>query len=126
MFQLDVMSRTPVYEQLINQIERFILTGIFQPGEKIPSVRILSMELSVNPNTIQKAFSELDRKGLLYSVPGIGCFISENAYKELSIHKRGGLMEIKEKLRELVLAGVTKEELIACINEIFEEGANND
>ena len=61
MFQIDVMSRKPVYEQLINQMERFILTGVMHQDDQIPSVRSLSVELAVNPNTIQKAYSELDR-----------------------------------------------------------------
>ena len=59
MYQIDVMSRTPVYEQIIRQTEDFILKGIVNAGDKMPSVRSLSVELSVNPNTIQKAISEL-------------------------------------------------------------------
>lgn len=128
MFQIDVMSRTPVYEQIVEQVETFILTGILKEGDKMPSVRHLSMELSVNPNTIQKAVSELDRRGLIYSVPGKGCFISEKALKALQSHKRGGLMEIKEKLWELQLAGVTKQEVIDCVEEVYgskEENADD-
>ena len=61
MFQLDVMSRIPVYEQIVSQFEEFVLRGIFASGERLPSVRGLSMELSINPNTIQKAGTYLLR-----------------------------------------------------------------
>lgn len=123
MFQIDVMSRIPVYEQLIEQVEKFILTGILSEGDKIPSVRSLSMELSVNPNTIQKAFAELDRRGLISSVPGKGCFVSEKALNVLKVSKRGNLKELSEQIRELSLAGVTREEVISCVNKVFDEEA---
>ena len=55
MFHIDPLSRKPVYEQIIDQMERFVLTGLMKPGTQLPSVRSLSMELSINPNTIQKA-----------------------------------------------------------------------
>ena len=67
MFQIDPMSRQAVYEQLIEQMERFILSGILKSGDQIPSVRSLSVDLSVNPNTIQKAYSQMDAKGMIYS-----------------------------------------------------------
>lgn len=127
MFQIDVMSRTPVYEQLISQVEKFILTGILAEGAKIPSVRSLSMELSVNPNTIQKAFSELDRRGLINSVPGKGCFVSDKAMKALQVSRRGNLEGLSDQIRELALAGVSKEEVISCVNKVFdEEDKRND
>ena len=69
MFMIDPMSRQPVYEQIIRQMERFILSGMLAPGDQLPSVRSLSLELSINPNTIQKAYSELDVRGIIYSVP---------------------------------------------------------
>lgn len=119
MFQIDAMSRQPVYEQLINQIEHFILTGILGTKDQIPSVRSLALQLSVNPNTIQKAYSELDRRGIIYSVPGKGCFISEDAHEILSQYKRQKLSELEELMYELSLAGVTKEQMIQCIDNVF-------
>ncbi len=123
MFQIDVMSRTPVYEQIIEQAEKFILTGILSEGDKIPSVRSLSMELSVNPNTIQKAVTELDRRGLIYSVPGKGCFVSDKAKKVLQVSRRENLEVLEGQIRELALAGVSKEEVITCINRVYDEEA---
>lgn len=121
MFQIDVMSRTPVYEQLIEQMEKFILMGILNSGDKIPSVRSLSMELSVNPNTIQKAFSELDRRGIVFSVPGKGSFVSNEALDIIRTHKRGNMGSLYELLNELRLAGVSKDKIIACVGEVFGE-----
>ncbi len=119
MYQIDVMSRVPVYEQIINQTEKFIMTGILKAGDKIPSVRNLSMELSVNPNTIQKAVGELDRRGLVFSVPGKGCFVSDQARKALSITKRSELGDVKERLKELALAGVTRDEVLEIVDEVY-------
>lgn len=85
MFQIDIMSRIPVYEQLIRQTEKFILLGVLREGDKLPSVRQLSAELSINPNTIQKAFTELDRRGIIFSVNGRGNFVSDKALKALEV-----------------------------------------
>lgn len=128
MYHVDAMSRVPVYEQIVEQTEKFILAGILKPGDKIPSVRNLSIELSVNPNTIQKSIVELDRRGLIFSVPGKGCYVAEEARTALSAVKRKKMAEIKDEIKELALAGVTKEELIELIEEVFtkKEGQGND
>jgi GntR family transcriptional regulator len=128
MYHIDAMSRVPVYEQIVEQTEKFILAGILKPGDKIPSVRNLSIELSVNPNTIQKSIVELDRRGLILSVPGKGCYVAEEARTALSAVKRKKMAEIKDEIKELALAGVTKEELLELIEEVFtkKEGQNND
>lgn len=121
MYQIDVMSRVPVYEQIVEQTEKFILAGILKEGDKIPSVRNLSVTLSVNPNTIQKAVSELDRRGLVTSVPGKGCFVSDKAKKALSVVKRNNLEIIREKTEELVMAGIDKSEVIEVVEEVYEK-----
>ena len=128
MYHVDAMSRVPVYEQIVEQTEKFILAGILKPGDKIPSVRNLSIELSVNPNTIQKSIVELDRRGLIFSVPGKGCYVAEEAKTALTAVKRKKMAEIKDEIKELALAGVTKEELLELIEEVFtkKEGQCND
>ena len=70
MFTVDPMARQPVYEQIVEQTERFLLTGTLSPGDQLPSVRSLSLELVVNPNTILKAYNDLDKSGIIRSVPG--------------------------------------------------------
>ena len=119
MFQIDALSRRPIYEQLVSQVERFILTGVIGTDEQIPSVRTLSVELAVNPNTIQKAYSELDRRGLTYSVPGKGCFVSRDAVKRIGDFRRSHLKDFMNIVGELALAGITKEEIMACVEEVY-------
>ena len=72
MFSVDPLSRTPVYEQIVEQCEQYVLLGVLCAGDRLPSVRQLSVELSINPNTIQKAYIELDRRGMVTAVPGRG------------------------------------------------------
>ena len=119
MFVVDVMSRVPVYKQIIKQVEEQVLTGILKEGDKLPSVRSLSVKLSINPNTIQKAYTELDRRQLIITVPGKGSFISEKAIEVVGANSREKMTELNKIIRELALAGVTKEEIINNIEEVF-------
>lgn len=131
MFTIDVMSRVPVYEQIIQQLERLVLTGALCPGEQVPSVRALSTQLSINPNTIQKAYAELDRRGILCSVPGRGCFVSDNAFPLLGEYKRKDLEKVEALARDLWLAGIDKESVLAAVerayggNEAIEKEVDN-
>ena len=128
MFQIDAFSRVPVYEQIINQLEHFILTGILEADTQIPSVRNLSVSLSINPNTIQKAYAELDRNGIIYSVPGRGCFITKEAKGILSSQKQEKLSTLKELVSELKLAGLPFDRVIATVKEVYnlKEDNKND
>lgn len=119
MFQIDSFSRVPVYEQIIRQVEDFVLKDILPADTQIPSVRNLSVTLSINPNTIQKAYSELDRNGIIYSVPGRGCFITKEAKEILSAQKKEKLSSLTEIIAELKLAGITKEIILETIDSVF-------
>lgn len=121
MFQIDTMARVPIYEQIVNQLEYFVLNGLLKEGEQVPSVRSLSVELSINPNTIQKAYFELDKRGIIQSVPGRGCFVTETAKKILSEKKREKLSDLKVLVKELASADISKEEIISCIEEIYND-----
>lgn len=118
MFQIDIMSRIPVYEQLIRQTEKFILLGVLKEGDKLPSVRQLSAELSINPNTIQKAFTELDRRGIIFSVNGRGNFVADKA---LEVSRRSAFSDIKDQIKDFALAGISCTELHEYIDEIYDE-----
>ncbi|MBQ7836031.1 MAG: GntR family transcriptional regulator [Clostridia bacterium] len=124
MFRIDGMSRTPVYEQIIEQVEKLITLGIMSPGDQLPSVRSLSIELSVNPNTIQKAYSELDAKGIAHSVPGRGCFIADNAEEILRDAAKGNLSKLTELVREMLLLGVTEKEIREAVEKGFSSADN--
>lgn len=121
MFAIDLMSRTPVYEQIIEQLETFVLKGILKVGDQIPSVRSLSIQLAINPNTIQKAYSELDRIGIIYTVPGKGSFIAQESADILLKKNRNQLTELKIIVEKLALAGISKEEIKNSIEEVFSE-----
>lgn len=84
MFQIDRSGRTPIYEQIIDQTQRLIASGLLKEGDQLPSVRVLSQELSVNPNTLQKAYSELERRGLCVSAPGNGRFVTAVRFDSLA------------------------------------------
>ena len=105
MFQIDPLSHIPVYEQLINQTETFVLTDILSEGDQLPSTRMLAARLSVNPNTIQKAFIEMERRGITRSVPGKGVFISREAKEILRTEHINELKELKEYLAKFRLDG---------------------
>ena len=119
MFIIDAMSRTPLFEQLKAQLERFIQNGTIAPGEQIPSIRSLSLELSINPNTILKAYAELDNMGLIHSVPGRGYFVCQDARDVLAETAIKKLDELEAVFFELAQAGVTKEQIQERLEKIY-------
>ena len=78
MILIDYKDRRPIYEQVTEKLGELMLRGVLAQGSQLPSVRSLAMELSINPNTIQRAYQELERQGFIYSVKGKGSFLSEN------------------------------------------------
>lgn len=88
MFELDVRSRKPIYEQLTDKVKEMILHGILQTDEQLPSVRTLSQQLTVNPNTIQKAYRELEREGYIYSLQGKGSFVAPMKKNRMRLKSR--------------------------------------
>lgn len=105
------MSRVPIYEQIETEIKNLIRTGLLRSGDKIPSVRALSLQLSINPNTIQKAYLSLDRQGIITSVAARGSFVSQQALALLTKAERKRLPELEALMGELLLSGIGKEEL---------------
>jgi GntR family transcriptional regulator len=75
--QIDLRDGRPIYEQIVDYYRRLIATGVLLPGEQMPSVRALAMELSANPNTVQRAYQELERQGCIASVKGRGSFVRD-------------------------------------------------
>ena len=126
MLIIDKQSTIPVYEQLIEQLEKLILSGIYKSDDLIPSVRALSLELSINPNTVQKAYNELERKLISYSVPGKGRFVSVNAKAIISANRHEQLIDLKNIAYELALGGVALEKVIQTIDEAYKLAKEND
>ena len=124
MFTVDTMSRQPIYEQLIQQLENLVLSGLLKAGDQLPSVRSLSVELAVNPNTIQRAYSELETHGILCAVPGRGCFVAADAALLLGQRARKRLEELDVLLKELALAGVSEEEVTTRVRAVYQKEGN--
>lgn len=125
MISIDNRSRIPIYEQLINGFKLQIMNGVLLPDEKLPSVRQLAQELTINPNTIQKAYRELEHLGYTYSVPGKGSFVN-NIQNEMNKERINMLTETLHKtVQELLFLGLTKEEIIAAIENMRGEHDDN-
>lgn len=116
MISIDYRDPRPIYEQLEKKLRRMILTGAIAANEKLPSVRELAGELAINPNTIQRAYSDLEAQGWIYSVAGKGSFA---AMTEQAIFRE--IQKVKDSFSalasELSLLGVSKEEMIRLIGE---------
>jgi len=117
---IDYKDKRPIYEQLIEKIEDLAARGILEPNSQLLSVRQLALELSINPNTIQRAYSELERRGVIYSVKGRGSFISGDFKKLREERKRAVFSELNKLCEKAASIGVTKEEVITECEKIFE------
>lgn len=92
MIILDYRDRRPIYEQVISRFQELMLTGALEKDSQLPSVRSLAMELSINPNTIQRAYAELERQGYIYSIKGKGSFVADNGHV-----KEAGRQEVLQR-----------------------------
>lgn len=129
MFELDVRSRKPIYEQLTDKVKEMIMHGILRADEQLPSVRALSSQLTVNPNTIQKAYRELEREGYIYSLQGKGNFVAA-MQQEHNESKRAELKtELLRLMAEAVYLGFTENEISALYRQSLDqrrEGNSHD
>lgn len=121
MFIIDTQSKLPIFEQLKKQILEFITIGILSPNDKLPSVRSLASQIGVNPNTVSKAYQELEAQGFIYSEKGKGCFISDNESEKLI--KQDKLQEFEEVVKEMKQYHVEKDKLLNKIEDIYKEEA---
>ena len=105
MIILDYKDRRPIYEQIIDKMEELMLLGVLGENEPLPSVRNLAMELSINPNTIQRAYAELERRGYIYTIKGRGSFVSENSTMKEN-KKKELLVRVSEMIDEAISLGI--------------------
>ncbi len=128
MFQLDLKSRKPIYQQIIDKFKLLIIRDILKPDQQIPSVRELAKELTINPNTIQKAYRELEREGYIYTVRGRGNFVSTKIEKVDEDKLNNLKIEIQKKLSELIYLGLEKKEIIELVENTYEavKGGNQN
>lgn len=120
MILLDYHDRRPIYEQVTDKFRMLILNGVLQAGSQMPSVRQLAMELSVNPNTIQRAYMELEKQGLIYPVKGRGNFVAESSQIQ-RVNREGYLREFDEMIQKGKAMGFEKQELKNLIEQQYEK-----
>ena len=116
MIHLDYRDSRPIYQQVKDNLRRMMVTGVLLPGDKLPSVRALAGQLSINPNTIQRAYRELEMQGWIATVPGKGCFVC--GVPAVSVKEQQPLLDSFDKAASALLTlGMTREELIARLQE---------
>ena len=120
MITLDYADRRPIYEQVVEKMKDLILLGVLVTDEQLPSVRELAMDLSINPNTVQRAYAELERQGVIYCVKGRGNFVAS-----ISTVKDKHKEEVKTRLLELVgmakKADITEADFVTLVKEFYSE-----
>jgi len=121
MVHLDYRDARPIYSQIVDGFRDQIKAGILQSGERLPSVRDLASQLTINPNTIQRAYRELEAQGWIVTVPGKGCFVC--AMADHPVPGRQELLDEFDRITHaLLLSGVSREDLAAIILQ----GGNKD
>lgn len=118
MFDIDLMSRTPIYEQLYKKVVELILKGVLNEQDKLPSVRSLATELSVNPNTVAKAYNLLERDGIIYSLAGRGSFVAK---PDKLLAQEHILESFDNSVQEALEMGIAPETLTERISGIVKE-----
>ena len=117
MIVIDSRDKRPIYEQVVDKLSDLMLVGVLSEGDKLPSVRSLAMELSINPNTIQKAYIELEHQGYVYSVKGSGSFVSN--MDTIKTNKKRVLFNELEVLIEKAKKIVAKKEFCEKVEEFY-------
>lgn len=124
MIQIDYRDKRPIYEQITEKIQALILQGILQPDMKLPSVRKLAVDLSINPNTIQKSYNQLENLGLVYSVKGRGSYISPNL-ELLELQTKQYYRELEEVVRRGMEKGIREEEMLEKVKAFYKGGQHD-
>lgn len=120
MIVIDYHDKRPIYEQIIDRFQLLILNGALEPDTQLPSVRALAVDLSINANTIQRAYSELEHRGLIYSVKGRGNFVS--AQKDVVRAQQDKLLDdLRMQIQICKESGIEAAKVQDCVHEIFQE-----
>ncbi|NLA77222.1 MAG: GntR family transcriptional regulator [Clostridiales bacterium] len=125
MIFIDLQGKAPIYEQIKEQVIFLIQQGVYAPNDQLPSVRALAGELSVNFNTVKRAFAELEREGMVYSVAGKGVYVDSGAVNNKKMLS-GALLSVGEAVKTAKAKGVAKEKIDELINNIYKEEREND
>ncbi len=121
----NLKSDRPIYAQLIEQIQLMIVSGIYPAGAKLPSVRDMAADAAVNPNTMQRALSQLESEGLLFSQRTSGRFVTEDGDKIMQIKNDLAVEIIHEFLSKMNQLGYDREQTLSLLNQIMKEEEGN-
>ncbi|MEE0211714.1 MAG: GntR family transcriptional regulator [Negativibacillus sp.] len=116
MIQIDLQSRVPLYEQLQEQIIRLSMLGILDENQQLPSVRALAREVGVNPNTVAKAYQQLEQQGIIYTVSGRGSFVSPDVLS-LQPLRQAALQEVLDAVDKALSRGVSPQQLLDAVRQ---------
>lgn len=125
MITLDLQGRTPIYQQIKDRVLELVLRGVWTRDTQLPSVRGLAVELGINPNTIQKAYQELEAEGIIYTVAGKGSFVKGGDTVRGRLRAKA-TEALVQALREACLAGLSPEEVHALVNQEYSEVKRDD
>lgn len=127
MIEIDPRSTMPIYEQIMQKLKELCIKGVLKPGDKLPSVREMASMIIANPNTVSKAYKELEREGVIETLRGRGTFVSETVKKTLD---EGKMKMIKEALRQIMIdafyAGISLEQMYQWMEDMKQEFGSDD
>lgn len=118
MFTINAQDKSPIYQQITDQLILFVATGVMDVGDKLPSIREMASQLGINPNTVARAYNELEQRGLIVTVPKKGAFIAEVALQDrLEARAKQDFTDVYERYRQL---GLAAESLMSIAKEAFD------
>lgn len=119
MFYINSRDKTPIYEQLFHQLQEQITLGALEPGTALPSVRSLSSELGINPNTIQRAYRMMEEAGLTVSIPGKGNFVTDDTAGLKQEQRTRQFETVRRELTSLRQLGVSKSAAVQLVEDVY-------
>ena len=125
MIVLDLKSNKPIYEQIVEQMKFHVLKGHLKPGDAIPSVRKLALDIAITPGTVAKAYQELERDGIIYTLPAKGSFISGNM-ESIQQRREKALNDVAEAVKQALGSGCSEEEILRRVKESMKEEEKHD
>lgn len=125
MLNIRLEGKLPIYEQLCTGIARLVSSGELSPDEKLPAVREVAKQFGINPNTVQKAYSQLEQSGLIYSIPAKGSYVSGEKDAARAV-KDEAVKRTEREMRSAFMAGVSLEEINALAEKVWSEGKKGD
>ncbi len=121
MLSIDKYSPVPIYLQVMSKFEELIFADVLKSEEQLPSVRTLAKDLGINPNTLQRAYTEMENQKICVSVPGSGRYVSKQAKEIITKRKQAGLKGIKKIIKDAKQSGSTLEDILEIVRKAYEE-----